>query len=217
MGKAESQSDHCMNLYTEDYYLRGQECGLSNYRDYHWLPDQTISMVSHLRRYLRLKPGDTVMDVGCARGFYVKAMRMIGLDAWGYDISEWAISNCHPDVKPYLNNHLNGMNFRAVVSKDCFEHIPPTELSNLIRKLILHTDHIFVIVPLAKETGGPYVHPKEENDKTHVNRWTLPDWLNFLSQHATGFVVNGSYSYPGLKPGCYEVDNGYGFFNLERA
>lgn len=206
-----------MNLFTEDYYLRGTQCGLSNYENYRWLPDQSISMVAHLRRYLRLNNGDTVLDVGCARGYYVQAMRMIGLDAWGYDISQWAIEHCHPDVKPYLNNHLNGMNFRAVFSKDCFEHIAPTDLANLIRKLILHTDHLFVIVPLSKETWGAYIHPKEEKDSTHVNRWTLTDWLNFLSQHAVGFVVNGSYCYPGLKPGCYEVTNGYGFFNIERA
>jgi hypothetical protein len=35
--------------YTEDYFMRGPESGLSNYRDYQWLPDLTIPMADHAK------------------------------------------------------------------------------------------------------------------------------------------------------------------------
>lgn len=205
-----------MNQFTEEYYMRGPDTGLSNYRDYHWLPDATISMATHLRRYLDIKPGETLLDVGCARGYYVKALRLIGVEAFGYDISEWAIANCDPDVKPYVRNHFNGEQYDYIFSKDCFEHVPHQELESLVRRLLGSTRKtFFAIVPLAESWGGRYVHPKEENDSTHVIRWTFTEWLEFFRRASPAFVATGSLAYPGLKPGCYEVDGGYGFYRLE--
>ena len=43
-----------------------------------------------------------VLDVGCAKGFLVRHLRKLGVDAWGTDISEYAISTAPADVRPYL-------------------------------------------------------------------------------------------------------------------
>lgn len=206
-----------MNPFTEDYFMRGVDTGLSNFTDYRWLPDQTVSMATHLKRYLGLKSGESMLDVGAARGYLCKAMRMIGVEAHGYDISEWAVANCDPEVRPYMSNYLNGKSFDVVFSKDTFEHIAPEELRTLVTRMSLFTQRkMFFIVPLAIETGGAYVHPKEENDRTHINRWTLHDWLVFLQGCTPNFTVSGSYRFPGLKPGAYEVECGYGFLTMER-
>lgn len=206
-----------MPNFDEDYFMRGAETGVSNFTDYRWLPDSTIATCTHLKRFLGIKHDDRLLDVGAARGYYVKALRMLDVSAWGYDISEWAIANCDPAVKPYMANHLNGAEYDVVFSKDTFEHIRPDELKTLITRLSLFTTRrMFFIVPLAFKTGGDYVHPKEENDKTHVNRFTLPDWLAFFQSCTNNFTVSGSYRFPGLKPGAYEVEFGYGFFTLDR-
>lgn len=206
-----------MNAFAEDYFLRGTQTGISNFTDYRWLPDSTIAMAANLRRHLRMKDGETLLDVGCARGYYVKALRMLGIEAHGYDISEWAIANCDPEVKPYVSNYLNGTEYDVITGKDVLEHIAPDELRTLITRLSLFTKRqMFFIVPLAFKPGGDYVHPKEENDKTHINRFTLHDWLVFLQACTPNFTVAGSYRVPGLKPGCYEVENGYGFLSMQR-
>lgn len=206
-----------MSDFNEDYFMRGKESGVSNFENYHWIPDTTISMVTHLRRYLGLRDGDRLLDVGAARGYYVKALRMIGVDAYGYDVSEWAVANCDPDVRPYMSNYLNGGEYDVVFSKDTFEHIQPVELRSLVNRLLAATRRkLFIIVPLAASTGGKYVHPKEEKDATHINRWTLTDWLGFFQSCTNNFIISGSFRYPGLKPGAYEVENGYGFITLER-
>jgi len=55
-------------------------------------------------RQWQLKPGDRVLDVGCAKGFFVKDLResLPGLDALGIDVSDYALDSAHPDVKPHL-------------------------------------------------------------------------------------------------------------------
>lgn len=211
MGSPESEGGGVTSPYTDDYYLRGVENGLSNYTNYRWVPDATIPWAHTLRRLLNIKESDRVLDVGCALAMYVKALRFIGVDAYGYDISEWAIANCHPDVKSFISNHLNGANFDLIYSKDCFEHVPPMELEQLVKYLLAHTHRLFIIVPLSHEKGGGYVHEKEERDSTHVNRWPLQDWIEFIGKCSSSFITNGSFMYPGLKPGAYEVEHGYGF------
>jgi SAM-dependent methyltransferase len=49
-----------------------------------------------------LRPGAWVLDVGCAKGFLVAALRRRGIEAYGLDISAYAISEAAPEVAPYL-------------------------------------------------------------------------------------------------------------------
>lgn len=206
-----------MNAFDEAYFLRGQETGQSNFTDYRWMPDASIAWAANFKRFLGICEGDTVLDVGAARGYYCRALRMLGVQAYGYDISEWAVANCDPEVKPFMSNHLNGADYDFIFSKDAMEHIPEPDLIVLVRHLLTHVrKKLFVIVPLAESTGGAYVHPKEEMDKTHVNRWTLPDWLAFFGKLTQVFVITGGYRYPGLKPGAYEYERAYAFITLER-
>jgi hypothetical protein len=206
------------NPFDEDYYIRGIESGKSNYANYHWMPDTTMSWAQHFKRYLSLRDGDHVLEIGAARGYYSYALRRLGLEAFGYDISEWAVANCHPPMVPYMSKHLNTHErYDVVWSKDVLEHVPRPALDALIKKVTAITGRkFFAIVPLCAVTNGQYVHEKEENDITHVNRWTLQDWLCFMHEAAPGWLVSGSYQYPGLKPGAYEVECGYGFLTLER-
>jgi ubiquinone/menaquinone biosynthesis C-methylase UbiE len=51
-------------------------------------------------RHFGLKPGDRVLDVGCAKGFLVKDLMTAcpGLEVFGIDISEYALMHCEPEV-----------------------------------------------------------------------------------------------------------------------
>ena len=43
-----------------------------------------------------------VLDIGCAKGFLVLAFRNLGVESYGVDVSEYAISQAPSDVRPYL-------------------------------------------------------------------------------------------------------------------
>ena len=43
-----------------------------------------------------------VLDVGCAKGFLVKAFREQGMEAWGVDVSEYALSTSPEDIRKHL-------------------------------------------------------------------------------------------------------------------
>jgi SAM-dependent methyltransferase len=53
-----------------------------------------------------LKPKDRVLDIGCAKGFFVRDLRaaLPGLEVIGIDISDYALSTAHPEATPYLLN-----------------------------------------------------------------------------------------------------------------
>lgn len=205
------------NPFTEQYYLNGPASGLSNYVNYQWLPDETIPACQKIVRYLGCNGGDSILDIGAARGYYVRALRMIGYEAFGVDISEWAVNNCHELVKDYMSTAMPDREFDWAIGKDCLEHIPFFELTDLITKL---NDNVkkgmLFIVPLAKWNDGPYEREEDENDSTHVIRWEMDRWISFFENNAPKFNVNASFHIHGIKPASQQVRHSCGFFTLIR-
>lgn len=80
----------------ELYFDGPREYGYGGYRyDGRWVPvAQDI-----IARY-QLRPDQRVLDVGCAKGFLVKDLMkaLPGLEAFGLDISEYALMKCEPEV-----------------------------------------------------------------------------------------------------------------------
>ena len=82
--------------YGQDYFDGERTYGYGGYRyDGRWIP-VARDMIAHFG----LKPGDRVLDVGCAKGFLVKDLMKVcpGLEAFGIDISEYALMHCEPEV-----------------------------------------------------------------------------------------------------------------------
>lgn len=80
----------------KEYFDGSREQGYGGYRyDGRWIP-----IAEDIVKHFRLKPGDRVLDVGCGKGFLVKDLMKVcpGLEAFGLDISEYAIRNCEPEV-----------------------------------------------------------------------------------------------------------------------
>lgn len=80
--------------YDEMYFDGPREYGYGGYRyDGRWKP------VAHdIVDHFGLIPGDRVLDVGCAKGFLVKDLLALGIDAYGIDISQYALMHCEPEV-----------------------------------------------------------------------------------------------------------------------
>jgi SAM-dependent methyltransferase len=208
------------SYYDADYFLSGKETGKSSYTSYQWLPDTSLPQADYAKRHLGIKQGESLLDFGCAVGFFVKAMRMRGVDAKGYDHSEWAIQNCDEAVKGHVSNILNHtpMSVDYVWSKDVFEHLSLSQIQDIFPLLCgAARKSVLIIVPLTSYFGGEYRRPEDEADPSHVIRLTLDDWIKLLAGLAPDFTTYGSYHLKGLKPASSQVPFSCGFIKLCRS
>ena len=82
--------------YGEMYFDGPREYGYGGYRyDGRWIP-----VAEDIVKHFDLKPGDRVLDVGCAKGFLVKDLMQVcpGLEVFGLDVSLYALMHCEPEV-----------------------------------------------------------------------------------------------------------------------
>ena len=83
-------------MFGQEYFDGPREYGYGGYKyDGRWLP-----VAEDIIAHFNLKPGQKVLDVGCAKGFLVKDLMKAcpGLEVFGLDISEYAVKNCEPEV-----------------------------------------------------------------------------------------------------------------------
>ena len=84
--------------YGEMYFDGPRDYGYGGYRyDGRWVP-----VARDIVEHFGLKPGNKVLDIGCAKGFLVKDLLAEGMDAYGLDISEYALEHGEPEVKGRL-------------------------------------------------------------------------------------------------------------------
>lgn len=205
--------------FNEDYFMRGEETGVSNYTNYTWMGELTHQLASAIVQYVGIKPGDTVLDFGCSRGYLVRALREQHVNASGMDISQWAIENCDGTVKEHVGPvaETSARQFAWVIAKDVLEHVPTTDLKHTVTNLLQAAEKgMFIVVPLSHRDGGPYVGPRDNSDATHVTRWTLGTWLKFLRKCSTDFIYEGSYHIPRIKQASEPYEASCGFLTATR-
>ncbi len=204
--------------FDEDYFLRGKQCGKSCYENYRWLPDLTIPMVVSILSYLKIRPIDQILDFGCARGYTVRAFREMGYDAWGIDVSEWAIRNSDEIIKQYLSctssiPPLLDRKFDWIIAKDVLEHVPNV-LDTISYLMSGASKGIFVVVPLAEVDNEKYSIRCYEKDVTHIHRFTLATWVNYFLR--PGWEVTATYRVRGVKDNYAKYPLGNGFITARR-
>lgn len=178
-------------VYDADYYERGVESGKSCYSNYRWLPELTIPMAMVLIDTLGIHPGQKVLDFGCAKGFVTKALRMLRRDAYGVDISKYALSQATEDIRPHLtliddfHAYASTNRFAHAVAKDVLEHVPYEIIDQTVSDLALASDQLLVVVPIGHTTpaGNRYVIEAYERDVTHVIREDALWWNELLCRH----------------------------------
>jgi len=201
--------------FNQDYYERGPELGISCYRDYRWIPELTISMAMTMIDYLNITRDQTVLDFGCSKGFLVKALRLLYRQAWGVEISPYAISKVDSAVEEYCSLKGEMKNtpdvFDFCIAKDVFEHINPTDLCFELEELKARC--LFAIIPLGR--NGEYTAPLNNCDVTHVICQDEDWWMSFFKDNDWK-PITFTFKIPGIKDHYYDMyPRAHGFFFLE--
>ena len=101
-GQAKTEADRALaRRFGREFFDGDRSHGYGGF-SYHprfWQP-----VVPTFREHWGLKAGDSVLDVGCAKGFMLHDMAELipGLTVAGIDVSEYAIENAMEDMRPHL-------------------------------------------------------------------------------------------------------------------
>ena len=158
-------------------------------------------------------PDKSILDFGCAKGFLVRALRAQGVESYGYDISEYALANADPLVKPYCSDKL--VKCDIIFSKDVLEHIPYIHFQDTLKQIYDNCDEAFIIIPFAKD--GKYICPEYEKDITHIIK--EDEWWWHRQFRDAGFMVwSFKHSHLSIKKKWTEkCPKGNGFFHLVKT
>ena len=74
------------------------------YGGYYYNPKYWSDVVPEFQKYWQLTEQSSLLDVGCGKGFMLYDFKRLipGILVKGLDISDYAIKNCHPEMKNFL-------------------------------------------------------------------------------------------------------------------
>lgn len=141
------------DFYGARYYGVGRRPGRGQLSGYEVYDRHTSHANKHA--YLLWKHFDVqhTLDVGCALGFVVEALRELGIDAEGIDVSEFAIANANKGAKGHVRvgSLLDSLpcedaSFDLVTAIETLEHLEPetvphalSELRRITRRFLVAT------------------------------------------------------------------------------
>jgi hypothetical protein len=126
-------------FFSEGYYGKGERGGFPHYE--YGSEEQNFQLALKLEICNHV-PHDSALFVGCARGFEVAWWKAARKEAWGIDVSEWAIENQIPeavlDCEWYNGHDIPAANSSTdlVASFDVLTVIPDDMLEKLAAEMV---------------------------------------------------------------------------------
>lgn len=172
-----------MEVYNEQYYHSG--CGPIPYEE----PEHWVAFFGAVAdRIVADFAPKTVLDAGCAMGYLVAALRDRGVEAYGIDISKYAISKVREDVKSFcvigsLTEELPPelpKYFDLVTNIEVLEHMYPEDGAKAIKSICAVADTV-----LFSST------PDDFSESTHLNVQQREYWARLFAEN--GFFDDVNY------------------------
>lgn len=172
------------NIYTENYF---RTLNYVNYLDrrpkYIKHAHEIINM---LTTFNLISTSSKILDYGCAVGFLMEGFKEYGYqNIDGYDISDWAISQCKEKGLSIVNDIAN--DYDCVICLDVFEHMTDNEISKVLNSV--NTNMMLVRIPCSNDDGKTFHLEVSKKDPTHCNCKTKHQWKEFFVQHGYNFFL----------------------------
>jgi 2-polyprenyl-3-methyl-5-hydroxy-6-metoxy-1,4-benzoquinol methylase len=125
---------------------------------------------------LELAP-QSVLDAGCGPGLLVDALRHRHIEAWGVDVSEYAIENAAPDARPYCRvgsvTEPLERQYDLIVSIEVLEHVPRELADRAVENLARHATSTILFSS----------SPDDLRDPSHLNVRPQEYWAGLFGRH----------------------------------
>ena len=124
-----------------------------------------------------------VLDIGCAKGFLALAFVNLGIDAYGVDISSYAVSESPTEVRDRL--HVCDIErgqlpfedgfFDVVTMNEVIEHLHSFDHAlKEVKRVLKPTGYIFITTPVNDD--------KSVKDTTHINVHPKIFWIDLFRE-----------------------------------
>lgn len=181
------------------YFTGGHPAGYSNYQRWNWISGDILPVNESTGEYFsdigkkfklwQFLVGKKVLELGCAFGYIVQTLRENEVQAWGMDVSAYAISQADETVKPYLINDdarvaLNQYarnSYNIVYSRDFLCCFSESDLNALI--------------PLMNKIGFLQVHfiRDDYNSDYYISK-PVSWWMGLGFKKGTILVLNNDFN-----------------------
>ena len=138
-GRGADDVDYGGRYFGEGRDPSGDRQGLSGYATY-----DRVSSNADIAAYLlwRNVRAERTLDVGCARGYLVEALRELGVDSRGCDVSTYAVTHAAPGAQGFVEvgDLASGLpyaehQFDLVTTLEILEHLDPAEVPRALSEL----------------------------------------------------------------------------------
>lgn len=159
--------------YGSCYY---NDAHLGGYDNYNWDNDQWRGFFQLVAdRIVAIAGRGRMLDVGCAKGLLVQALREKGADARGFDISKHAVEAAHEDVREHLwvasaTEPIEGR-YDLVSMIEMIEHMGPQDAQAAIDRVTAVTDRVLFSSS-----------PADHDEPTHVNTKPTAAWAAWFAE-----------------------------------
>jgi 2-polyprenyl-3-methyl-5-hydroxy-6-metoxy-1,4-benzoquinol methylase len=194
-------------LFSKEYYEDGIKNKISGYENFHWIPTRSYSeAIEIINRF----DFNSCVDYGCAKGFLVHALRKLGKEAYGEDISDYAIKNCDTKIKDFISKPTN-RKIDFIICKDVMEHIPENLVVEIFKYLRNRCKEALFTIPFGDDN---VLRIREyEIDITHVTKKDEDWWIDALNE--SGFKIKEfKYNMGTIKEKWKDYKYGNGFFHV---
>ncbi|WP_195556706.1 glycosyltransferase [Anaerotruncus colihominis] len=182
-------------IYNQEYYHT--DCGPIPYEE----PEQWEIFFGAIadRIVQDLRPR-TVLDAGCAMGYLVAALRERGVEAYGIDISDYAICCVREDIRPYcavgslLDPLPEGLpeQYDVVVTIEVLEHLYADAGKKAIQNLCSLANTVIFSSS-----------PDDFTEKTHLNVQQREYWARLFAENGFYDDLNYRPTYITYHAACY--------------
>ncbi|MDO8512133.1 MAG: class I SAM-dependent methyltransferase [bacterium] len=155
-----------------------------SYQSRFWQP-----VVPDFQKKYQLTGQSSLLDVGCAKGFMLHDFRELipGITVAGIDISEYAIENALPDIKPFIKVAdakklpYADKSFDLVISVNTIHNLPLDECKQALREIQrVSKKNAFITVDAYRT----------EEEKKRMDMWNLtaltymsvPEWQKLFAE-----------------------------------
>lgn len=183
--------EYLQEIYSGDYY-RMSSGGSEGYRDYEADRQSYIANFGKLLRIIEnYKDKGKLLDVGCALGFLLEEARARGWDAYGTELSEYAVKKAQERGLRVFSGDILAAGFKnnffdVITCLGTIEHLPDPAAAVKKISQILKGDGLFVI---STPDAGGFVGGRrfQYKPKEHLYYFTRETIIKILQQE--GFEI----------------------------